>query len=101
VRRLQERSLLTRSPLRDSVAAVSVGIVDGAVVLDLPYLEDSRADVDMNVVLTGRGQFVEIQGTAENGTFSPEQLDALTGLARAGAAELTRLQREALAAAVR
>jgi len=101
VRRLQERSLLTRSPLRDSVAAVSVGIVDGAVVLDLPYLEDSRADDDMNVVLTGRGQFVEIQGTAENGTFSPEQLDALTGLARAGAAELTRLQREALAAAVR
>jgi len=101
VRRLEERGLLARSPLRDSVAAVSVGIVDGAVVLDLPYLEDAHADVDMNVVMTGRGQFVEIQGTAENGTFSPEQLDALTALARAGAAELTRIQREALATSTR
>jgi len=98
-RRLEERGLLARSPLRDSVAAVSVGIVDGEVVLDLPYLEDSRAEVDMNVVLTGRGQFVEVQGTAESGTFSPEQLEAMTRLARAGAAELTRLQRAALAEA--
>jgi len=99
VRRLETRGLLARSPLRDSVAAVSVGIVDGTIVLDLPYVEDARAEVDMNVVLTGRGQFVEVQGTAETGTFSAEQLDDLTKLARAGVAELTRIQKAALAEA--
>jgi ribonuclease PH len=67
--------------------------------LDLCYEEDSRAEVDMNVVATGEGRFVEVQGTAEQGTFSGEDLAAMTALASAGILELTRLQREALAAA--
>jgi ribonuclease PH len=90
---------LERSPLRDSVAAVSVGVVDGEVVLDLPYEEDARAEVDMNVVGTGRGRFVEIQGTGEEGTFSHEELKTLTELALCGIRELTRIQKEALAQA--
>ena len=82
--------------LTDSVAAVSVGVVAGAVVLDLDYVEDSGAEVDMNVVMTGRGRFIEVQGTAEHGTFDRAQLDALVARAEAGIAELTRLQREIL-----
>jgi ribonuclease PH len=93
------RGALARVPLRDSVAAVSVGIVNGRAVLDLPYEEDSRAEVDMNVVATGRGRFVEVQGTAEQGTFSPEDLDAMTRLARLGIAELVLRQEEAIASA--
>ena len=96
LRRLVARGALERLPLRDSVAAVSVGIVAGELVLDLPYEEDSRAEVDMNVVATGSGRFVEIQGTGEEGTFSPEDLKSLSELALAGIRELTRLQREAL-----
>jgi ribonuclease PH len=99
LRRLVARGELERLPLRDSVAAVSVGIVDGELVLDLPYAEDSRAEVDMNVVATGSGRFVEIQGTGEEGTFSPEDLKSLTELALVGIRELTRVQREALAVA--
>ncbi len=99
VGRLRARGAIESDPLLDSVAAVSVGIVDGQVVLDLPYEEDSRADVDMNVVATGRGRFVEVQGTAEQGTFSPEQLAALTRLALSGIGNLTRHQAEALARA--
>lgn len=97
--KLRLQGALARVPVTDYVAATSVGVVDGTPLLDLAYDEDSRAEVDMNVVLTGRGQFVEVQGTAESGTFSPEQLEAMTRLARAGAAELTRLQRAALAEA--
>ena len=99
VARLRARGAIEADPLLDSVAAVSVGIVDGQIVLDLPYEEDSRADVDMNVVATGRGRFVEVQGTAEQGTFSPEQLAELTRLALAGIGELTRHQADALARA--
>jgi ribonuclease PH len=99
LRRLVARGALERLPLRDSVAAVSVGIVGGELVLDLPYEEDSRAEVDMNVVATGSGRFVEIQGTGEDGTFSPEDLKSLTELALSGVRELTRVQREALAKA--
>jgi ribonuclease PH len=99
LRRLVARGALERLPLRDSVAAVSVGIVAGELVLDLPYEEDSRAEVDMNVVATGSGRFVEIQGTGEDGTFSPEDLKSLTELALSGVRELTRVQREALAKA--
>jgi ribonuclease PH len=99
LRRLVGRGALERLPLRDSVAAVSVGIVAGELVLDLPYEEDSRAEVDMNVVATGSGRFVEIQGTGEDGTFSPEDLKSLTELALSGVRELTRVQREALAKA--
>lgn len=98
-KRLLARKAIERSPLRDSVAAVSVGVVGGGVMLDLCYEEDSRAEVDMNIVATGEGRFVEVQGTAEQGTFSGEDLAAMTALASAGVRELTRLQREALAAA--
>jgi ribonuclease PH len=84
--------------LRDSVAAVSVGIVDGVPLLDLPYVEDVRAETDMNVVVTGSGSFVEVQGTAEGAPFHRAELDSLLDLALAGTTELTRLQAEALAA---
>lgn len=82
--------------LKDSVAAISVGVVEGAPVLDLDYPEDSGADVDMNVVMTGQGRFVEVQGTAERGTFDSEQLNAQLDLARQGISELTGIQRDAL-----
>jgi len=94
--RMQERGDLKRPVLRDSVAAVSVGIVGGEHVLDLPYEEDVRAEVDMNVVATGRGRFVEVQGTAEEGTYSPDDLRTLTDLALGGIRDLTRVQRDAL-----
>jgi len=84
-------------PLTDSVAAVSVGIIDGVPMLDLPYAEDSRAEVDMNVVMTGAGRFVEVQGTAEGLAFSRGELDGLLGLAEAGIKELTALQSAVLA----
>jgi ribonuclease PH len=87
---------LKGEPLVASVAAVSVGIVDGQPRLDLCYEEDVAADTDMNVVCTGDGSFVEIQGTAEREPFGRELLDELLGLAVAGCGELTRLQREAL-----
>jgi ribonuclease PH len=84
-------------PLVDSVAAVSVGIIDGTPMLDLAYTEDVRAETDMNIVTTGRGLFVEVQGTAEGAPFDRRELDALLELGIAGTAELTRLQVEALA----
>ncbi|QCB94091.1 ribonuclease PH [Cellulomonas shaoxiangyii] len=87
-----------RQVLTDSVAAVSVGVVGGRPVLDLPYEEDVRAETDMNVVVTGSGTFVEVQGTAEHAPFDRAELDALLDLALAGTAELTRLQVAALAA---
>lgn len=83
-------------PLRDTVAAVSVGIIDGVPVLDLPYVEDVRADTDMNVVTTGQGRFIEVQGTAELAPFDRDELDALLDLAVHGTAELTALQRTTL-----
>ncbi|WP_277212419.1 ribonuclease PH [Isoptericola croceus] len=83
--------------LTDSVAAVSVGIIDGVPMLDLPYVEDVRAETDMNVVTTGSGSFVEVQGTAEGVPFQRAELDALLDLATAGTAELTALQQAALA----
>lgn len=86
----------TEHPLRDSVAAVSVGIVDGRPVLDLDYEHDFAAAVDMNVVMTGQGSFVEIQGTGEEATFDDKQLAAMLKLAKQGIAELTGLQRKAL-----
>lgn len=83
--------------LRTNVAAVSVGIVDGEPVLDLDYAEDVAADVDMNVVMTGTGQFVEIQGTGEEATFSEIQLTQMLALARSGISQLTQLQSSILA----
>ena len=94
---LLARGAITASPIRDAVAAVSVGIWRGRPVLDLDYVEDSGCDTDMNVVMTGGGGFVEIQGTAEGAPFSREQADALLELARAGIARLVAAQREALA----
>lgn len=84
------------NPLIDSVAAVSVGIVDGSPMLDLAYVEDVRAETDMNVVVTGRGLFVEVQGTAEGAPFDRRELDSLLDLALGGAADLTKLQVAAL-----
>jgi ribonuclease PH len=96
LRKLQRDGLLQNDPLRDSVAAVSVGIVRGTPLLDLCYEEDFRAEVDMNFVMTGSGKFVEVQGTAEEEPFSAEQLQALQALAIKGCAELDQLQRKAL-----
>ncbi len=96
IARIEKRAAWARPPLRDSVAAVSVGVVDGRVVLDLPYGEDSRAEVDMNIVGTGSGRLVEVQGTGEEGTFSAEQLASMTSLALRGIAEITRAQRAAI-----
>jgi ribonuclease PH len=86
----------SRFPLRDSVAAVSVGIVGGKPVLDLDYSQDVAADVDMNVVMTGSGRFVEIQGTGEEATFGDDELAALLKLARQGIRQLGELQKKAL-----
>ncbi|MFE2656203.1 MULTISPECIES: ribonuclease PH [unclassified Brevibacterium] len=83
-------------PLIDSVAAISVGIVEGKPVLDLPYVEDSTAETDMNVVMTGSGKFVEVQGTAEGAPFDRDELGALLDLAAKGCADLTELQAEVL-----
>jgi ribonuclease PH len=95
---LRERQLIAADPLRDFVAAVSVGIVDGAPVLDLDYAEDSACDTDMNVVMTGAGRFVEVQGTAEGAPFTREQMSTLIDLASSGIARLIEHQRKALAA---
>jgi ribonuclease PH len=97
--RLVHRGVLARNPLSDAVAAVSVGVVAGDVLLDLAYEEDARAAVDMNVVASGRGRLIEVQGTGEEATFSPAELSAMTALALNGVAELVKLQNEAIAAA--
>jgi len=85
-----------RYPLRNSLAAVSVGMVDGGAVLDLDYREDSAAAVDMNIVMTGSGEFIEIQGTGEEATFTDDDLAAMLGLARGGVKQLGAIQKEAL-----
>jgi len=99
VSRLLGAGLLEASPIRDAVAAVSVGVYQGQPVLDLDYAEDSSCDTDMNVVMTGSGGFVEIQGTAEGEPFSRGQVDTLLELARSGIARLVAAQRAALAVA--
>lgn len=90
------RKIGAEKALREAVAAVSVGIVSGQPVVDLPYVEDSAADVDMNVVMTEGGKLVEIQGTAEHGAFARRELDTMLDLAEAGIKKLLGLQREAL-----
>jgi len=92
----QEKLPGTMYPLRDSVAAISVGVVAGRATLDLNYEEDAKAEVDMNVVMTGRGQFVEVQGSGEGATFSEKQLSSLLTLGRKGIVELGEQQKEAL-----
>jgi len=96
VEQLVRFGAVTADPMLDSVAATSVGIVDGEAVLDLCYEEDSRAEVDMNVVMTGGGRFVEVQATAERSPFDEGQLAQLIELARRGIAQLAAAQREAL-----
>jgi ribonuclease PH len=91
-----DKGALERLPLLDSVAAVSVGIVNGEPLLDLNYPEDSEAEVDMNVIMTGSGRFIEIQGTAETTPFSKEDMDTMLTLASKGIEELTLIQNEAL-----
>ncbi|MDP2247692.1 MAG: ribonuclease PH [Nitrosomonadales bacterium] len=95
---LLENGLITESPLRDAVAAISVGVYKGEPVLDLDYLEDSDCDTDMNVVMTGSGGFVEIQGTAEGEAFQREAMNAMLDLATSGIKELLSLQKMVLSA---
>ena len=99
VARLRCAGLLQANPVRDFVAAVSVGIVDGVPMLDLDYDEDSACGTDMNVVMTGNGRFVEVQGTAEGEPFTRAEMDRLLELAASGIGELVRLQRSALESA--
>lgn len=93
---LMQKGLVKENPLKDSIAAISVGIYEGIPVLDLDYVEDSACDTDMNVVMLGNGNFVEVQGTAEGHAFSRVEMDVLLGLAHKGITELIALQREAL-----
>ena len=99
VARLQERGALADSPIRDFVAGVSVGLYEGVPILDLDYAEDSRCDTDMNVVMTGSGGFIEVQGTAEGAPFSAAQMQALIALAQQGIAQLIAKQKAALGVA--
>jgi len=96
VNHLLAQGKLTRSPIRDHVAAISVGIVQGRPLLDLAYTEDSACDTDMNVVMTGAGDFVEVQGTAEGAAFSRREMDALLALAEQGCRSLVALQKQSL-----
>jgi ribonuclease PH len=97
VQKLIDQGRIKESPLADSVAAVSVGLYDGAALLDLAYVEDKDAQVDFNVVMTGQGQFVEVQGTGEESTFSQAQLDELLAMAQKGLKELSAMQAAFLA----
>jgi ribonuclease PH len=97
--RMQQKGRLSAHPLTDACGAVSVGVVDAVAVLDLDYSEDFRAEVDMNVVMTGSGRFVEVQGTAEGMAFSRSELDQMLDLAQAGIATLVAEQRAVLAVA--
>ncbi len=93
---LMQKGLVKENPLKDSIAAISVGIYEGTPVLDLDYVEDSACDTDMNVVMLGNGNFVEVQGTAEGHAFSRTEMDVLLGLAHKGISELIAFQSEAL-----
>ena len=95
-KRMMKERKINRSPIISEVVAVSVGMVDGVALLDLKYDEDSRAEVDMNVVCTGDGRFIEVQGTAEGAPFTREQMDSLLELGRRGIEQLVWLQRKAI-----
>jgi len=92
------KGIINVDPIRDSVAAVSIGLVDGKILLDLAYEEDSRADVDMNFVMTGSGRFIEVQGTAESAPFTKKQLERMTEIAQQGIRDLLQAQQKVLAA---
>jgi ribonuclease PH len=95
-RKLLKQKILTTDPIRDAVAAVSIGIVEGEILLDLAYEEDSRADVDMNFVMTGSGKFIEVQGTAENAPFTKKQMERMSEIALGGIRELLKAQKKVL-----
>jgi ribonuclease PH len=99
--RLLEKGKLTRQPLKSKVAAVSVGMVRGECLLDLCYEEDAKADVDSNLVMTEAGQFVEVQGSGEESTFSPDDLEAMLAMGKQGIAELSALQDKVIAEAMK
>ncbi|MFA4888005.1 MAG: ribonuclease PH [Candidatus Omnitrophota bacterium] len=96
LQKLKKDGLFNKVPVRDFVAATSVGMLNNEVLLDLAFEEDSKADVDMNVVMTGSSEFIEIQGTAERKTFTKEQMDLMLGLAKKGISDLIDLQRNLL-----
>jgi len=91
------RGIIKEDPIKDAVAAVSIGIVEGKILLDLAYEEDSRADVDMNFVMTGSGKFIEVQGTAESNPFTNKQMGRMTEMAQQGIRELLKAQKQVLA----
>jgi ribonuclease PH len=93
---MKRRGVVDKVPLRDSMAAISVGLVHGEVVLDLSYEEDSKAEVDMNFVMTGKGLLIEVQGTAEKSPFTKEQFDTMYQYAYKGIHEITRIQKQVL-----
>ncbi|MGE5820848.1 MAG: ribonuclease PH [Deltaproteobacteria bacterium] len=97
MRRWLSKGIINVDPIRDSVAAVSIGIVDGKILLDLAYDEDSRADVDMNFVMTGSGKFIEVQGTAESAPFTRKQMERMTEVAQEGIRELLKAQQKIIA----
>jgi ribonuclease PH len=98
VRRWLDRGIMTSSPIKDAVAAVSIGMADGKILLDLCYEEDSKADVDMNFVMTGSGKFIEVQGTAESAPFTRKQMERMSEMAQQGIKELLKEQKKIIAA---
>ena len=92
--KIKKKGLISKIPIKDYVAATSVGMVNGSLLLDLCYEEDSKAEVDMNVIMTGSGKFIEIQGTAEREPFAKEEMDKMLGLAKSGIEELFTAQRK-------
>lgn len=97
VRRWLERGIIPDNPIKDAVAAVSIGMVDGKVLLDLCYEEDSKAEVDMNFVMTGSGKFIEVQGTAESAPFTRRQMERMSEIAQQGIKELIKAQKKIIA----
>jgi ribonuclease PH len=100
VRRWLDRGVIKADPIADAVAAISIGVVDGKILLDLCYEEDSRAAVDMNYVMTGSGKFIEVQGTAETAPFTRRQLERMAEIAQQGIKELLKTQKKVIAAGV-
>jgi ribonuclease PH len=96
IKKIMKQKLITVSPLVEQIAAISVGMKDGRAILDLNYAEDSKAEVDMNIVMVGAGQFVEIQGTAEGKAFAKKDMDAMVRLAEKGIRELFLIQKRTL-----
>jgi ribonuclease PH len=96
VRRWLDRGVIKENPIKDAVAAVSIGIIDRKILLDLCYEEDSKAEVDMNFVMTGSGRFIEVQGTAESKPFTPKQMERMAEIAQQGIKELLRAQKKVI-----